>query len=80
MTKRTGKDRFWAKVRKGEGCSRAELIHALAQHLWPLFASGQLKPQLAQTFAVSDVEAAFAALASNQVSGKLVLSVDASLL
>ena len=55
-------------------------MHDLAQHVWPLFASGQLKPQLAQTFATADVDAAFAALASNQVSGKLVLSVDASLL
>ena len=59
---------------------KAELMHDLAQHVWPLFASGQLKPQLAQTFAAADAEAAFAALASNQVSGKLVLSVDASLL
>lgn len=67
-------------LRNRDELFKAELMHDLAQHVWPLFASGQLKPQLAQTFAAADVEAAFAALASNQVSGKLVLSVDASLL
>jgi NADPH:quinone reductase-like Zn-dependent oxidoreductase len=67
-------------LRNRDELFKAGLMHDLAQHVWPLFASGQLKPQLAQTFAAADVDAAFAALASNQVSGKLVLSVDASLL
>ncbi len=58
---------------------KADLLADLQRQVWPLFAEGRLKPQLEQTFAVADVEAAFAALASNQVSGKLVLLIDESL-
>lgn len=38
-----------------------------------------LKPQLARSFLVKDAEAAFAELATNQVSGKVVLVIDESL-
>lgn len=58
---------------------KAELLSDLGQHVWPLFAEGRLKPQLEQSFAAKDVQAAFAALASNQVSGKVVLLIDESL-
>ena len=47
--------------------------------MWPLFAEGRLSPQLAKTFPVKDAEAAFAELASNTVSGKVVLVIDDSL-
>ena len=47
--------------------------------MWPLFAEGRLKPQLERSFWHSEVEAAFAVLESNQVNGKVVLVVDASL-
>ncbi|MWV15746.1 zinc-binding dehydrogenase [Pseudomonas sp. L-22-4S-12] len=58
---------------------KAALLSDLGQHVWPLFAEGRLKPQLEQSFAAKDVQAAFAALASNQVSGKVVLLIDESL-
>lgn len=58
---------------------KADLFSDLSQHVWPLFAEGRLKPQLAKAFAVKDAEAAFAELASNTVSGKLVLVIDDSL-
>ncbi|MEK1907494.1 MAG: NAD(P)H-quinone oxidoreductase [Pseudomonas sp.] len=58
---------------------KADLLADLAQHVWPLFGEGRLKPQLEQAFAVKDADAAFVALASNQVSGKLVLVIDESL-
>lgn len=58
---------------------KAELLSDLAQHVWPLFAEGRLKPQLEQSFAAGDVQAAFAALASNRVAGKVVLLIDESL-
>ncbi|MNC73539.1 hypothetical protein D3C81_2281420 [compost metagenome] len=48
-------------------------------HVWPLFTEGRLSPQLARAFPIQDAEAAFAELASNQVSGKLVLVIDESL-
>ena len=49
------------------------------QQVWPLFVEGRLKPQVEQVFSIKDVEAAFAALESNQVQGKVVLQIDASL-
>ena len=58
---------------------KADLLRDLQQQVWPLFAEGRLKPQLQQRFAIKDAEAAFAALASNQVDGKLVLVIDDSL-
>ncbi|WP_166359058.1 zinc-binding dehydrogenase [Pseudomonas akapageensis] len=58
---------------------KADLLSDLGQQVWPLFVEGRLKPQLARTYAVRDAEAAFAELAGNQVSGKLVLVVDESL-
>ncbi len=58
---------------------KADLLIDLSQHVWPLFTEGRLKPQLERTFASKDVEAAFAALASNTVSGKVALLLDESL-
>ncbi|MGE8483641.1 MAG: zinc-binding dehydrogenase [Pseudomonas sp.] len=58
---------------------KADLFSDLSQHVWALFAEGRLSPQLARTFAIDDAEAAFAELATNQVSGKLVLVIDDSL-
>lgn len=58
---------------------KADLLSDLNQHVWPLFTEGRLKPQLAKTFPIKDAEAAFAELATNQVSGKVVLVIDSSL-
>jgi putative PIG3 family NAD(P)H quinone oxidoreductase len=58
---------------------KADLLSDLGQQVWPLFAERRLSPQLAKAFAVKDAEAAFAELASNTVSGKLVLVIDESL-
>ncbi|MBT9268672.1 zinc-binding dehydrogenase [Pseudomonas sp. MG-9] len=58
---------------------KADLLSDLGQQVWPLFAEGRLRPQLAKTFPVKDAEAAFAELASNTVSGKLVLVIDETL-
>ncbi|MNQ89633.1 Phthiocerol synthesis polyketide synthase type I PpsC [compost metagenome] len=58
---------------------KADLLSDLSVHVWPLFTEGRLSPQLARAFPIQDAEAAFAELASNQVSGKLVLVIDESL-
>nr|WP_218626587.1 NAD(P)H-quinone oxidoreductase [Pseudomonas sp. dw_358] len=58
---------------------KADLLSDLGQQVWPLFADGRLKPQIARTFPITDAEAAFAELAGNRVSGKVVLVVDAGL-
>lgn len=66
-------------LRSRNADDKAELMAELREKVWPLFASGQLKPRLEGTFPVGDVEAAFATLASNTVSGKLALVIDESL-
>ncbi|OCR27095.1 NAD(P)H-quinone oxidoreductase [Pseudomonas syringae] len=58
---------------------KADLLLDLAHNVWPLFTEGRLKPQLARSFPINDAEAAFAELATNQVSGKVVLVIDESL-
>jgi putative PIG3 family NAD(P)H quinone oxidoreductase len=58
---------------------KADLLRDLQQQVWPLFAEGRLKPQLARSFAVGDAQLAFAELASNRVNGKLVLVIDPTL-
>ncbi|OHC26519.1 MAG: NAD(P)H-quinone oxidoreductase [Pseudomonadales bacterium RIFCSPLOWO2_12_59_9] len=66
-------------LRNRDELFKADLLRDLRQHVWPLFTEGRLKPQLEKVFAAKDVDAAFAALASNQVNGKLVLSINDSL-
>src|SRR5690606_5948524 len=66
-------------LRSRDADYKADLLAEMEEKVWPLFASGKLSPRLEQTFAMADVEAAFAALASNTVSGKVALVIDASL-
>lgn len=66
-------------LRSRDDLFKADLLSDLGQHVWPLFAEGRLQPQIARTFPITDAEAAFAELAGNQVSGKVVLVVDDSL-
>jgi len=58
---------------------KAELIADLEEKVWPLFADGTLKPQLERCFPIGDAQAAFAALESNTVSGKIALVIDDAL-
>ncbi len=58
---------------------KAQLLADMEQQVWPLFVEGRLLPQVERVFAIKDVEVAFAALESNQVQGKVVLQIDASL-
>lgn len=59
---------------------KADLISDLGQHVWPLFSEGRLSPQVVRTFPIVDAESAFDELAGNQISGKVVLIVDETLL
>jgi putative PIG3 family NAD(P)H quinone oxidoreductase len=58
---------------------KVDLLRDLQQQVWPLFAEGRLKPQLQRSFPIGDAQAAFAELASNRVNGKLVLTIDPTL-
>ena len=61
------------------GQKPAQLLAEMEENVWPMFAEGKLSPRLEQCFPIGDAEAAFAALASNTVSGKLALVIDADL-
>ncbi len=63
-------------LRSRNDAFKGELMAQLAEKVWPLFASGQLQPQVEEVFAWTDAEAAFARLASNQVNGKVVLRIS----
>jgi putative PIG3 family NAD(P)H quinone oxidoreductase len=58
---------------------KAELIRELHQFVWPLFEQGRLEPKLERLYPLKDADLAFAALASNQVNGKLALLIDPEL-
>ncbi|WP_437881443.1 NAD(P)H-quinone oxidoreductase [Pseudomonas sp. LRF_L74] len=66
-------------LRNRDDLFKAELLADLQRQVWPLFAEGRLLPQLSRAFAAKDAVAAFDELASNQVSGKLVLVIDEQL-
>ncbi len=67
-------------LRNRDELFKADLLRDLLQYVWPLFAEGRLKPQLEQSFALKDVDVAFATLASNKVNGKLVLRINDALI
>lgn len=54
---------------------KAELVSALRSEVWPLFASGQCLPCVAEVIPMADAERAFALLESNQVQGKVLLQL-----
>ena len=66
-------------LRNRDDSFKAELLRELAVQVWPLFSEGRLSPQLVDTYPVEFAQAAYAALESNQVSGKLVMVIDPSL-
>lgn len=67
-------------LRNRDELFKADLMRDLLQYVWPLFTEGRLKPQLEQSFALKDVDLAFATLASNKVNGKLVLRINDALI
>nr|WP_276583389.1 NAD(P)H-quinone oxidoreductase [Pseudomonas sp. RIT-PI-S] len=66
-------------LRSRDDAFKAELLREVGQQVLPLFAEGRLNPQVAMTFPIQDAEEAFAELASNKVTGKVVLVIDPTL-
>ncbi|WP_150300440.1 NAD(P)H-quinone oxidoreductase [Pseudomonas profundi] len=60
-------------LRSRDADFKAGLLSRMEQRLWPLFATGELKPLVAKTFSFEEAEAAFAELASDKVIGKVIL-------
>lgn len=55
---------------------KAEIIDQLQQSVWPLFATGKVKPQLFKSYALADAHLAHEQLAQGGHIGKLVLIND----
>ena len=66
-------------LRTRDAAFKGQLLASMVEQVWPLFARGALSPQLEASYPVEQAQAAFAALASNQVAGKLVLVLDPQL-
>lgn len=58
---------------------KAKTLRSLEAKVWPLFAEGKLAVNLERRFSAQNAEAAFAALESNEVNGKVVLVLDEGL-
>ncbi len=54
---------------------KAALADEIAQHAWPLFTSGELRPVMDQTFALADAAAAHTRMEAGDHIGKIVLEV-----
>jgi len=66
-------------LRSRDDTFKAELLRELGQEVLPLFTEKRLNPQIARTFPIGEAEEAFAELATNQITGKVVLVVDPAL-
>ncbi len=54
---------------------KTEIARALEKNVWPLFASGQLKPVVYATFPFEDVQKAHAMMDAGEQIGKIVLTL-----
>src|SRR5471032_1102686 len=55
---------------------KAALIGELKTHVWPLIESGQIKPQVYQTFAFEQAQDAHRLMDSSKHIGKIILTMD----
>jgi putative PIG3 family NAD(P)H quinone oxidoreductase len=62
-------------LRSRSDATKAALLRTMGERLWPLFESGQLRPIIHARYPISEVEAAFALVESNQTFGKVVLEL-----
>lgn len=53
---------------------KAAIMHAVAEHVWPLVVSGDVKPQVHRTFALADAAAAHEYFDSGAHTGKILLT------
>ncbi|MEZ5740893.1 MAG: NAD(P)H-quinone oxidoreductase [Burkholderiaceae bacterium] len=55
---------------------KAEIARSLADKVWPLLASGKVKPIIHKTFALADAAKAHALMESSDHIGKIMLTID----
>lgn len=54
---------------------KGSIARALEEHVWPLLASGAVRPVVHATYPLRDAASAHQALESGEVIGKVVLTV-----
>ncbi len=64
-----------ATLRPRSVAEKAEIARALEEIVWPLFASGQIKPIVYRTYPLAEAAAAHALMESSEHVGKIVLKV-----
>ncbi len=64
-----------ATLRPRSVAEKAEIARALEEIVWPLFASGQIKPIVYRTYPLAEAAAAHALMESGEHVGKIVLKV-----
>ncbi|HMY97665.1 MAG TPA: NAD(P)H-quinone oxidoreductase, partial [Pseudomonadales bacterium] len=62
-------------LRSRSDAAKATLLRDMGERLWPLFEAGRLRPIIHARCPISEVEAAFALVESNQTFGKVVLEL-----
>lgn len=62
-------------LRSRSDASKAEIIAQLREQVWPLFDAGTLKPIIHSRFPITEANEAFALVASNQTTGKVILEL-----
>jgi NADPH:quinone reductase len=62
-------------LRARDDSFKAEIANQLLKNVWPLFASGRVKPIIHSTFALNDAAKAHELMESSQHIGKIILSV-----
>jgi putative PIG3 family NAD(P)H quinone oxidoreductase len=55
---------------------KGEIARELEQHVWPLLASGKVKPVIYRTFPFAEADAAHALMESSEHIGKIILTAD----
>lgn len=66
-------------LRARPNAEKGRVMQQLREKVWPLIASGDIKPVIDSTFPVEDVASAYARVESDQTVGKVILTVDGTL-
>lgn len=62
-------------LRSRSDADKADIITQLRENVWPLFASGQLRPIIHNQYAIGDASQALEEVKGNQTVGKVILTV-----
>lgn len=65
-----------ATLKARDDIFKSDIASKLLKNVWPLFASGRIKPIIHSTFTLSDAAKAHGLMESSQHMGKIILAVD----